>query len=623
MSEDNELTSSGNQEGVKLLLEVSRDEIEVHLTLIPKTQSPEFSTDKIRKALSEKGIVYGINEDSIGSLGKEIRYNEKVLLAAGTKPVEGKDGTIRYLVKGDGSEKVKIGEKIGEILPPEQGIEGITVFEIKIPVGKAEKAEIPQLINVELSEKEAILTATMEGYVSIDPSVVQVNPFFELKVSEDEYQAYIQVVKPKQESDFIDEDAKNFLHDNGIVYGILEEEIENIFSRKIYDQPVLVARGKEVVDDKDGEIKYLFETMTKPSMDENGNIDYKELNLIKNVLQDEKLAEIIPPVPGETGYTVFGEEIPLKKGEQPDLPLGKNTKPDPNNPNILVSEIDGCVRLKGTTVEVDPVFVVKENVDYSTGNISIKGSIVINGDVKSGFKVKAKGDVQINGVLEDGIVEAGGNVLLKNGFIGKGTGQIIARGDVTVKFCENETVIADGDIHISDYAMNSRIQTKSQLFVKDKNGLILGGESYAVKGIEANVVGNKSYNPTKLYVGVDNVTKLYLEKNIKKLEEIETILNKLSRRKLVKKELPEHMHKMIGRLNQITRDKKEENIKLTEDMKKIADNADELKKSVLKIHTIVYPGTWITIFDNILEVTEPKKAIRYNYSEEDIIATDI
>ena len=39
---------------------------------------------------------------------------------------------------------------------------------------------------------------------------------------------------------------------------------------------MLVARGKKVVNGKDGEINYFFETEIKPKMDDRGNIDYKE-----------------------------------------------------------------------------------------------------------------------------------------------------------------------------------------------------------------------------------------------------------------------------------------------------------------------------------------------------------
>ena len=86
--------------------------------------------------------------------------------------------------------------------------------------------------------------------------------------------------------------------------------------------------------------------------------------------------------------------------------------------------------MKNGLIHVDPVFLVKGDLDYQTGNIDFIGSVVIKGDVKSGFNVKASGDIEIEGVVEDSIVETDSDVLIKLGFIGHGEGKIIAMGSV-------------------------------------------------------------------------------------------------------------------------------------------------------------------------------------------------
>ena len=447
--------------------------------------------------------------------------------------------------------------------------------------------------------------------------------FFGLKISDDGLEAYITVFKPEHAGEFNYEDIIKFLKENNVVYGILESEIKNIFNQKIFDKPVMVACGKKAVDEKDGEIKYLFDTMIKPFVDDSKNTDYKELNLIQNVEVGDALAEIIPPVTGETGYTVTGKEISFRKGVVPALPMGKNTKPNPENPLVLEAEVEGGVRVNSGKVEVDSIYVIKNNVDYSTGNIFFKGSIVVNGDVKSGFKVKAKNDVQINGVVEDAIIEAGGNVLLKNGFIGKDKGMIIARGNVTLKFCENVTITAEGDIYIGDFALNCTIQTKGRLFATDRKGMVVGGESYAVGGIDLNISGNRSCTPTKLHVGIDMVTNSYLENNIQYLKEIENVLHKLSRRQLVRKALPENIQSMIDGLHRVMKDKEQENKVLMEAVKDMDDSPEVEKNGEIRILKMVYPGTWISIYDKFLEVMEIRKSVCYKYSEEEIIAGNL
>ena len=77
MNEEEQKTSNEDGKNVNVVIEVSKDEVEVYLTLIPLTESPEFSTDEIRKELSEKGIKIGIKEEVLVLLDKEAKYNER------------------------------------------------------------------------------------------------------------------------------------------------------------------------------------------------------------------------------------------------------------------------------------------------------------------------------------------------------------------------------------------------------------------------------------------------------------------------------------------------------------------------------------------------------------------
>lgn len=58
-----------------------------------------------------------------------------------------------------------------------------------------------------------------------------------------------------------------------------------------------------------------------------------------------------------------------------------------------------------------------ENVGATTGNIDFIGSVYVKGDVQSGFKVSATDDIIVDGLVE-GSLEAGGNIILRNGMKG-------------------------------------------------------------------------------------------------------------------------------------------------------------------------------------------------------------
>ena len=591
MNEEEKTTDDENNKKVNILIDVSPDKFKVYLTLVSSKEYPDFPVDEIRKAISEKGIIFGIEEEILNELERKIKFNERILIASGIRPVEGIDGEINNLFDSKETVKINKGEKICEILPPKDSVSGMTVYEEEVPAENGSEAQIPELINAEISpDDENYIISTIDGYLSIDLSSIAVIPFFELEKITDKYEAYVRIRKPLKDGDFTGDDIKQFLNENKIVFGILEDEIENIFQQQKFEQKVLIAKGERVIHGKNGEIKYYFETVVKPKKDEHGNVDYKELNLIQNVKKGKKIAEAIPPVDGVGGCTIFGKEDPPIEGVPVPLPMGSNTIPDLDNLNILIAEIDGNVMLKGNNVEVDPVFIVKEDVDFSTGNIDYIGSVIVNGDVKSGFCVKAKNDIQIDGVVEDAVIEAGGDVLLKAGFMGKGDGKIIAQGKVMVKFCENENIICNGDILIGDYVMNSNIQTKGNLFVTEQKGIIVGGEIYAVKGIEARVIGNQSYTPTFLFAGIDkeindkiNSIKEIRIKNKKNKTEIEKTLVVFAQRKLIKKSLSEDKKNLLKRLIETKEEIEEEEEKYKTEIEELENKIGEFKNVIIKI----------------------------------------
>ena len=59
-----------------------------------------------------------------------------------------------------------------------------------------------------------------------------------------------------------------------------------------------------------------------------------------------------------------------------------------------------------------------ENVDNSVGNIYFDGTVIVRKNVLNGFKVIAKGDVQVNGIIEGGYVENTGDVVVRQGIQG-------------------------------------------------------------------------------------------------------------------------------------------------------------------------------------------------------------
>ncbi|MFH1068628.1 MAG: FapA family protein [Candidatus Glassbacteria bacterium] len=617
--------------GFNAHLEVTRDGLTAYITLMPPGKFSTVTAEQIKLFLTAKGIKFGVREDKVAELAAQPRYDERVLIAQGVAPVNGVPGVVKYSFAGNEKTKVKAGEKIGEIIPPKAGQPGTNVRGEEIECSEPEKAIHPRMVNIELSGKDGdILVAKSEGYLVITDMAVAIEPFFLIDKVVDEYEAYVMVAKRVHEADFGSEDLRKFVKDNNIVYGLLETEFEEIFKRANYEQSILIARGQPVKETQDGEIKYNFEVLPHFSVSESGKVDFKELNILQNVKKGDKLAEVVPAVIGKEGCSVYGRKIMPREPKIPALPQGDNTALDPGNSAVLVAEIDGSVSLKGDLVVVDPVYAVKGDIDYSTGNIDFNGSVNVGGDVKSGFKIKAAGDVQIEGVVEDAEIEAGGRVFIKLGFIGRGTGLIQAKGDFATRYCVGQRIVAEGEIHISDYVMNSQVQTSKSFFAVEKNGLIAGGEVCALKGIEVNVVGNENYLPTSVVAGSDKGTidslrlkRAEVVRSMDQIKEINSAILKLNRRKLVKKTLPEDKQLLPQTLLDIKTQKKDEIDRLMAEIKEMEKSLQDFKEATVKVYKEIFPGAKVTICDRAMKITDGLKSVMFKYSEGAVVAVDL
>ena len=87
----------------------------------------------------------------------------------------------------------------------------------------------------------------------------------------------------------------------------------------------------------------------------------------------------------------------------------------------LTADVDGHVMLVEGKVFVSNVLEV-ENVDISTGNIEYEGSVKVNGNVCTNFSVKAKGNIEVSGVVEGACLEADGNIIIARGMNGMARG---------------------------------------------------------------------------------------------------------------------------------------------------------------------------------------------------------
>lgn len=348
-----------------------------------------------------------------------------------------------------------------------------------------------------------------------------------VSVSPDEMKAFITLYKPEGSAQITKDDIMKALWDQKIIFG-LKEEIVNFYSEHpAYNEAICVAEGNPAKNGKNGSVVYLFDTSVdkKPTLLEDGRINYRELNLIQSVKEGQVLCTLVPPVSGTPGKTVKGRDIPAVNGKPAVLPRGKNVAITDDG-QALIAKTDGEVEyLDATKVSVYTNHEVPADVDNSTGNVSFVGSVTIKGNVLSGFTVEAGGNVEVYGVVEGATIKAGGNIILRRGMQGMGKGTLIAEGDIVSRYIEYSNIEAKNNIQ-SEAIMHSNVKCGNKLELIGRKGLLVGGTSKVGKLIVAKVIGSHMATVTDLEVGVDPTVRERYKKLRDDLASMESDMNK-------------------------------------------------------------------------------------------------
>lgn len=389
---------------------------------------------------------------------------------------------------------------------------------------------------------------------------------------------------------------------SGVRHGIVDQMIDTYMKNRQFCVNVILAKATPPVEGRSAEITYHFdiEAQARPQIKEDGTVDFRQLNNIIHIEKGTCLATLTPMIVGTPGKDVCGKVIQPKKVSNAALRYGKNISISEDGLKLF-SNVSGHASLTDGQVFVSNTYEVPADVDTSTGNIDYDGDISINGNVITGFKVKATGDIYVKGAVEGAELIAGRDIILNRGIQGMERGYLKAGGNIISKFIENSTVAAGGYV-TADAIMHSKVTAKGDIQVKGKRGLITGGELHSGTVISAKIFGSTMGTHTTLEVGIDPMLiEEYhrLEKELpemeKELEKNEKIVNLYTKKLQKDGKLPEDKMKT---LKNATQKKKEMEDKLDEVGERFSYLEDEMEHNDngrIQIESIAYPGVKVVI----------------------------
>ncbi|MBQ9438794.1 MAG: DUF342 domain-containing protein [Lachnospiraceae bacterium] len=402
------------------------------------------------------------------------------------------------------------------LIPPTEGGQPVDISEIMAYLDQRKIGYELRALNNAVKE---CIEKGEEGIVLINNNThYPERESYRLIVSDDRMTAIVRFYPPSPGAEEMG--IKEFINDlkfEKVICGLQSDEIIEFFSGKVYCTDLKVAVGIPPIQGQEAKITYHFNTdkNAKPTLMEDGSVDFFHLNLVSDCKKGDELATLSPAIPGTMGRNIAGERLHPRNLELLRLQSGRNITISDDGLHIY-SDVDGHVELTGGRVFVSDVLEV-ENVGAGTGNIEYNGSVRILGNVATNYEVKATGDIEVKGVVEGARLEAGGNIIIVRGNNGMGRAELVAGGNVISKFLENTKVSAGNNI-TSESILHSDVIAKNEINVNGKRGFITGGHVIAGHVITAKTLGSDMGADTVLEVGSDPALKQEF-KLLKKKEE--------------------------------------------------------------------------------------------------------
>lgn len=410
--------------------------------------------------------------------------------------------------------------------------------------------EIQSLAKQYIDEDQA---SAMDGYDD-EPYYAPSNAQVCIKISSDEMEAWMFAFPPKHGGKhFTEELIQEALEESGVVYGVDDALVRKIVRKSAYLRMAVVAKGVREIDGIDGKVTDYFPRVIYKKTEINKQaIDYNKLKCLHPVIKGTLICELTYPVEGVDGSTVTGKIFPCRKAEPFIIPAGSNMVLTEDQ-TALIATMDGTLFFDGERFQVKDVMHVLADVDLSVGDIDTIGDLEIQGDVLSGFTVRATGNITIGGMVSNSVVVAGGDIKINMGIKGIGSGILEAGGNIECSYMESCTVRAKGNIR-SGSIVNCEVFSDRNV----ESDVIVGGSITALRQIHAKTIGNNQRKSVTFYLG--NTKEIRQEKIT-----IET-------------DIPQ-IDKELGRLEKEIRFLKNKSRLLEEDKKQLAELKAEFKEN--------------------------------------------
>jgi len=449
-----------------------------------------------------------------------------------------------------------------------------------------------------------------------------VHSVIDISINPNHTTAFLSFTRPENGGiDVSVEKVMSALREKNVSYGILEDDIIRAVEQRRYDENICAAKWDAPEDGEDGSVSFFYRTdqCIAPVENEHGEVDYKNLGLVRNITAGTPIAEIKLPTEGKPGRDIMGREVPQKKGVAATVNIGNGTSLV-NEGTEIIAAVDGNLVYRNGAFYVDEVLLINGDVDVSTGNIDFIGSVTVKGSVFEGFRVTSKKDIIVQGSANGAELSADGNVTVRIGIINS---KIDCRGDVKLGFCENSKVNSDGNVDSASF-VGGEIFAGKDLIASGK-GVIMGGKYTALNNIEASVIGSDNYTKTDITLGNNAVLMEERESLDKKIKEMDDKFDQLGKILTTLTELAK-VSKLPPEREQLKTEALRNRLKLQAEIKKAKVRIGEIEEALkltqnlsVSVKRMIYPGVRLRINSSMLAVKATENHCRATVEKGEIV----
>ncbi|WP_432353276.1 flagellar assembly protein A [Sporosarcina sp. A2] len=308
---------------------------------------------------------------------------------------------------------VEVHEAVGMVLPTIEGSHGVSIIINGEKIEGSRQITEADTIHIrtvdELTRAQLSITVREQGALAL----LTVTPGKKVTrtVRDTEYSHRL-AVEANETHEIVNDLSQRMIRDTCTQLGIsapLDKRVLWEACETVVPYEAIVARGIFPKPGLDGDVEVQID-VDGITLSEENKVNYREQSAVQLVQKGQLIATVLPPIPGQSGEDVFGNEIMAEDGQPAHVELGKNST---RTGSHIFASCSGklVVEREDIAICIDIADSLElEKVNFASGNIRFDGDVVVKGTVSQGCLLEATGAIEVAGEISKSDVFAGKSV---------------------------------------------------------------------------------------------------------------------------------------------------------------------------------------------------------------------